>query len=161
SLRRLGLLEEREQLPDLAQRFDRLFAHTQRDAPRRAEEIAEHWDRVRFRLLEKKRRTALLEHTVANLGRPKHSVDLGPKRLQFAAALELREKIAKIGVFHRGPFALGVVPTRRDSLSWRGRRDPLRRIPLRARGELRAAGRYAEAFPVLERERRRAAEPEA
>ena len=42
ALRRLRLLQEREQLADFAQRGDRLLAHAQRDARRRAEQIAEH-----------------------------------------------------------------------------------------------------------------------
>ena len=50
ALRRLGLLQEREQLADFAQRRDGFLAHPERDALRRAEQIAQHRDRVALRL---------------------------------------------------------------------------------------------------------------
>ncbi len=107
-LRRLGLLEEREQLADFAQRLDGLLAHPQRDAPRRAEEVAEHRNPraparsiEALRLLEQQRRAARLQHAVADFGHLEPRVDLDADALQLAAAFELRKEIAEVGVFHR------------------------------------------------------------
>src|SRR5207344_2262295 len=111
AFRRIGFLEKREQLADLAQRRDRVLAHPHRDALRRAEQVAEDRHRVALGLFEQQRRTARLEHAVADLGHFEPRVDGGGDALQLAAAFELREEIAEVGVFHgnvdgepRGPM---------------------------------------------------------
>ncbi len=103
ALRRLGLLQEREQLADFAQRFHRVFAHPHRDAARRAEEIAEHRDRGLSLSACSKRSAgpAGLQHAVADLGHLEPGIDFGADALEFALALELGEEVAEVGVFHR------------------------------------------------------------
>ena len=100
ALRRLGLLEKREQLADLAQRRDRVLAHAHRHALRRAEQVAEDRHRVALGLLEQQRRAAGLQHAVADLGHLEPRIDGGRDALQLAAAFELREEVAEVGVFH-------------------------------------------------------------
>ena len=102
ALRRLGLLEEREQLADFAQRRDRILAHAHRDALRRAEQVAEHRHPMALRLLEQQRGPAGLEHAVADLGHLEPRVDLDGDALQLPARFELREEIAEVGIFHGG-----------------------------------------------------------
>ena len=86
ALRRLRLLEEREQLADFAQRGDRLFAHAERDARRRAEQVAEHGNARRspapskpLRLLEQQRGAARLQHAIADLGHLETRIDFGAR----------------------------------------------------------------------------------
>ena len=52
ALRRLRLLEEREQLADFAQRRDRILTHAHRNAFRCAEQVAEHRHPMALRPLE-------------------------------------------------------------------------------------------------------------
>ncbi len=56
---------------------------------------------VPSRLLEQQRRTAGFQHAVADLGHLEPRIDLGADALQLAAAFELREEVAEVGVFHR------------------------------------------------------------
>src|SRR5207247_7327657 len=100
SLRRLRLLEEREQLADFAQCGDRLFAHAERDALRRADEIAEHGNRMTFRLFEQQRGAVRLQYAIADLRHLEPRIDLGRDAPELAAAFELGEEIAKVSVFH-------------------------------------------------------------
>ena len=109
ALRRLGLLQEREQLADLAQRRDRLLAHAERDARRRAEQIAEHGNARTPSAPSKP-----FGFSNSSAGPPAFStrsqISVISRRgstsardaLQLAAALELREKVAEVGVFHGG-----------------------------------------------------------
>ena len=108
AFRRLRFLEEREELADVAQRGDGLLAHPQRHALRRAEQIAEDRDPrapartgEAFRSLEQQRGAAGLQHAIADLGHLEPGVDFGADALQLAAALELGEKVAEVGVLHR------------------------------------------------------------
>src|SRR4029079_3727620 len=80
-----------------------------------------HGNRVTFRLLEEEPRAAGLEHAVADLGDLETRGDLGPHSFQRAAAFELREKIAKVGVFHGARFRWWVSWTRHRSLAWPAR----------------------------------------
>jgi len=66
-----------------------------------------------FRLLEKQRGTARLQHAVADLGHLESRIDLHGDALQLAHALELREKVAKIGVFHGGHVTKRIPAARR------------------------------------------------
>ena len=109
SLRRLGLLEEREEPADFAQRGDRLFAHTQGHALRRAEKIAQHRDPrapahtiKALRFFEQQRRPVRFQHTIADLGHLQPRIDLDGDAFQLSPAFKLGEKIAEVGVFHRG-----------------------------------------------------------
>ena len=109
SLGRLGLLEEREQLADFAQRGDRFFAHAQRNTKRRAEEIPQHGDpRAPTRtiktlwLFEQQRGAVRLQHAIADLRHLQPRIDLDGNAFELSAAFELGEKIPEIGVFHRG-----------------------------------------------------------
>ncbi len=101
-LRRLGLLQEREQPTDLAQALGPVRgvgAHRAGDALRRAEEIAEHGDgparrrdEVALRPLEQQRRPAGLEHAIAELRHFQPRIDFGGDALQLADGLELRDE---------------------------------------------------------------------
>ena len=51
-------------------------------------------------LLEQKRGAARLQHTIADLGHLETRVDLDGNAFELAAAFELREEVAKIGVLH-------------------------------------------------------------
>jgi len=108
----LGLPEEGKQLPHFAKCLDRILAHPQRHALRRAEEIAEHRHaRSPFgaiealRLLEQKRGAAGLEHAITDFGHLEARIGLHADALQLAAYFELREKITKVGIFHAGSSA--------------------------------------------------------
>ena len=86
-LRRLGLLEEREQLARSSRSAARVVdAHRQRHAPRRAEQVAEHRDRVSRRAA----RTAAPGRLRAARGRRSRSsraaARLGDDALQLARA---------------------------------------------------------------------------
>ena len=113
ALRRLGLLQEREQLADLAQRVAPVVAfdaHRARDALRRAEQVAEHRDRaagrraeVAFRLLEQQRGTAGLAARDRRARSSRASDRLGSAtRFKLAARFELGEEVAEVGVGHGG-----------------------------------------------------------
>src|SRR5205823_14535000 len=72
------------------------------------EQIAEHGNAraaVRsvktFRSLEQQRGSAGFEHAIADLGHLEALIDLDANALELAAAFELDEKVAEIGVFHR------------------------------------------------------------
>ena len=125
ALRRLRLLEEREQLADLAQRRDRILAHAHRDAFRRAEEIAEHRNPMALRPLEQQRRPAGLQDAVADLGHLEPRVDLDRDALQLAALLELREEVAEVGVFHVAVDHARRIGACRHRTKRRARRPPL------------------------------------
>ena len=91
-----------EQLADFAQRLDLVLAHAERDAQRRAEQVAEHRDRMSLRVFEQQRRAAGLQHAVADFGHLEARIDLDCDALQFTAALELRDEVPEIAVFHAG-----------------------------------------------------------
>jgi len=105
ALRRLRLLQEGEQLSDVAQGADGVGAHPQRHAARRAEQVREHRNRVPFRLLEEDRGTARAQHAVADLGHLEARIHLGGNALQLAELLELGDEVAQIVVTHAGSGA--------------------------------------------------------
>ncbi|MNZ82874.1 hypothetical protein D3C78_1015840 [compost metagenome] len=71
-LGRLGLLEEGQQLADLAQFADILGAHPQGHAAGGAEEVAEHRDIEAGGFLEEQRRALLAQGAVADFGHFQH-----------------------------------------------------------------------------------------
>ena len=104
--RRLRLLEEGEQLADLAQAGDGFLAHAERHALGGAEEIAEHRHAVALRLLEQQRGSAAPQRAVTDLRHLQARIDGQRNTLQGAGALELLEKIAEVFVLHGGRLQL-------------------------------------------------------
>ena len=97
---RLGLLEECQQLAHLAQAGDRILAHAQRHPLRRTEKIGENGNAVPGWVLEQQRGAALFEHTIADFRDFQARVSDDADALEFAAALQLRNEVAQISVFH-------------------------------------------------------------
>ena len=96
ALRRLGLLELRQQLADLAQRADVLGAHAQRHALRRTEQVAEHRHVEAGRLFEQQCRALGAQRAVAHLGHLEHGGNRHLDALQRTALLQLGDEIAEI-----------------------------------------------------------------
>ncbi len=84
---RLRLLEEGQQLADLAQLGYVLGAHAQRHPPRRAEQIGEHGYAVALGVLEQQRRAAAPQRAVADLGHLQVRADRLANALELAIAL--------------------------------------------------------------------------
>ena len=99
-MRRLGLLELRQQYSDLAQCAYRFLAHAQRHPLGRAKQIAKHRDAVAFRVLEQQRRAPGAQCAVADLGHFEMGIDLGTDAPELSTGLKLVKKIAQITVFH-------------------------------------------------------------
>jgi hypothetical protein len=105
ALRRLGLLEEGQQLAHLAQRalpVVAALAHAQRHPLGRAEEVGEHRHRMALGVLEQDRRAAGAQHAVADLGHLEVRVDLGLDPLELAEAFQLGDEVTQVGVAHGG-----------------------------------------------------------
>ena len=96
ALRRLGLLELRQQLADLTQRADVLGAHAQRHALRRTEQVAEHRHVEAGRLFEQQCRALRAQRAVAHLGHLEHGGNRHLDALQRTALLQLGDEIAEI-----------------------------------------------------------------
>src|SRR5690606_28525745 len=101
--RRLRLAELREQLAELAQLPDRVPPHAERDALRRAEQIAEHRHRMVLYALEQQRGPALAQNPVAQLGHLQARIDLRADTTEIAARFELAEEVAQVAIRHRAP----------------------------------------------------------
>ena len=97
-----GSFRKASSLPTSRSAVDRVFSHPQRDALRRAEQVAEHRNRVSLRFLEQQRRTAGPQHAVANFGHLEARIDLDADALELALEFELGEEIAQVGVLHEG-----------------------------------------------------------
>ncbi|MNQ86721.1 hypothetical protein D3C85_1019210 [compost metagenome] len=100
SLGRLRLLEEGQQLADLAQLGHLFGAHAQRHAPRRAEQVAEHRHLEAGGVLEQQRRAALAQGAVADFGHFQHGGDRRLDALQFAARLQAANEFAQVAILH-------------------------------------------------------------
>ena len=79
----------------------RVGAHAQRDALRRAEEVAEHrasrrWPRIG--LFEQQRGTAGLQHAIADLGHLEARIDDFRDAPQLAGRLELGDEVAQVAM---------------------------------------------------------------
>ena len=96
TLRRLGLLQKCEQLTDVAQGRHRIRAHAERDALRRAEQVAKHRNAVALRVLEQQRRAFGAQGAIADLGHLKMRVDSVRDALELATRFELRQEIAEV-----------------------------------------------------------------
>jgi hypothetical protein len=72
AFRGLGFLQVGQQRAHLAQRLHRLFAHAERNTPRRAEQIGQHRKTPAARavrgVLEDQRRSVLAQHAIGDLG---------------------------------------------------------------------------------------------
>ena len=103
-MRRFGLFERCEQMPDGAQIRQRVLTllrpHGERDARRRAEQIAQHGRAIPLRLLEQYRRPAGLQHTIADLRHFEFRIDFESDPFQLAARLQLGEKFAQVRITH-------------------------------------------------------------
>ncbi len=100
ALGRLRLLEESQQLADLAQLGDILGTHAQRHAPRRAEQVTEHRHVEAGRLLEQQRRPLLAQGAVADLGHLQHRRHGRGDALELAALFQATDEFAQITVLH-------------------------------------------------------------
>ncbi len=101
TLGRLGLLEERQQLADLAQLAHRFGAHAHGYPLGRAEQVAQHRDIEAGGLFEKQRRPFCAQGAVAHLGHFEHRRDGHLNAFQLSALLKLLHEIPKILEFHR------------------------------------------------------------
>ena len=152
ALRRLRLLEEREQLADFAQRRDRLLAHAQRDA-----RAACRTDCRARECAEPAAPSKPLGFSNSSAGPPAFStrsqISVISRRgstsardaLQLAAALELREKVAEVGVFHsRNRVGVAIDPSAQFTVALRQRRSFAHRACDRgASSRVRMRGRHA------------------
>ncbi|MCY1438214.1 hypothetical protein D9M71_544060 [compost metagenome] len=100
SLGRLRLLEEGQQLADLAQLGHLFGAHAQRHAPRRAEQVTEDRHLEAGGVLEQQRRAALAQGAVADFGHFQHGGDRRLDALQFAARLQAANEFAQVAILH-------------------------------------------------------------
>ncbi len=98
--RRLWLTQKGQQLADLAQRVDRLLAHTEGDPFRCTEQIPQHRHLITLRLFEQESRAAAAQRAVADLRHLQARTDRRLDTLQQIPGLELPEKITEITVFH-------------------------------------------------------------
>ncbi|MCY1432796.1 hypothetical protein D9M71_488040 [compost metagenome] len=101
-LRRLRLLEEGQQLADLAQFADVLGTHAQGDALGRAEQVAEHRDVVAGGLLEQQRGALGAQRAVAHFGHFQHGGNRHLDALEFAALFQHADEIAQVAILHEG-----------------------------------------------------------
>ncbi|MNV08646.1 hypothetical protein D3C71_991170 [compost metagenome] len=100
AFRRLGFLEERQQLADLAQLADRLGPHAHGDPLGGAEQVAEHRDVIACRLFEQQRRAFGTQRAITHLGHLQHWRDGDLDAFQLSALLKLLHEIPKILEFH-------------------------------------------------------------
>ncbi len=105
SFGRLRLLQVGQQLAHFAQCRRRLFAHAQRHAARRAEQVGENWyfilgHLVPDHVLEQQRRALRAQHAIADLGHLQMGGDRRGHALEFAEFLQLGDKVAQVVVFH-------------------------------------------------------------
>ncbi|MDT4840308.1 hypothetical protein FQZ97_741270 [compost metagenome] len=100
ALRRLRLLEEGQQLADLAQLADVLGAHAQRHALRRAEQVAEHRHIETRGILEQQRGAALAQGAVADFGHFQHRRYRRLDALEFAALFQRANEVAQVAILH-------------------------------------------------------------
>ena len=87
TFRRLGLLEERQQLADFPQLADRLGAHAHCHALWRAEQIAEHRNRVASRVFEQQSRAFGTQRAVADFSHLQDWRNGNLDAFQFSALL--------------------------------------------------------------------------
>ncbi|MNN01902.1 hypothetical protein D3C81_1145360 [compost metagenome] len=102
ALRRLGLLEEGQQLADFAQFFDRLGAHAHGHPLRRAEQVPQYRDVVPRGLLEQQRRAFGTQCAVANLGHFQDGRDRNLDALEFTALFQATDEVAQVAILHAG-----------------------------------------------------------
>ncbi|MNC30037.1 hypothetical protein D3C75_783080 [compost metagenome] len=100
AFRRLGLLEERQQLADLAQFADRFRAHAQCYALRRTEQVAEHRNVKTRGLFEKQGRAFGAQGAVADLGHFQYWGHRNLNALEFAALFQPADKVAQVAILH-------------------------------------------------------------
>ncbi len=99
-LRRLRLLEKRQQLADLTQFGDILGAHTEGDPLRRAEQIAEHRHVETRRVLEEQCRALLAQGAVTDFGHFQNRGDSSRDALELTAFFQAADKVAQIAILH-------------------------------------------------------------
>ncbi|MNO94898.1 hypothetical protein D3C76_865270 [compost metagenome] len=99
-LRRLGLLEERQQLADFTQLADRFGAHAQRDALGGTEQVAEHGNVKTGRFFEEQGRALGAQGAIAHLGHFEHWGHRNLDALEFAALFQAADKVAQVAILH-------------------------------------------------------------
>ncbi|MOA02965.1 hypothetical protein D3C78_1224450 [compost metagenome] len=100
AFRRLRLLEEGQQLADLAQLLDRLGAHAHGHPLRGAEQVAEHRNVEACGLFEQQRRALCTQGAVTHLGHFQDGGDRDLDALEFTALFQATNEVAQVAILH-------------------------------------------------------------